>query len=139
MGPRSARTRPHWLRVFAITEADVDRLWDVIGAAAITSPAARSRPGPWGVGCDIGPMRTFNVRSARVLIAWHYADANAELSDQAPVPSVTGPVAGADLRSDRGVHRGGNGRRRRHLNAVLALMLAAAPRAGCVTGRTRNG
>jgi hypothetical protein len=37
---------PHWQRVFAINEPDVERLWDVIAAAAIISPVARLRPGP---------------------------------------------------------------------------------------------
>jgi hypothetical protein len=68
---------PHWRRVFAIDEPHVERLWTAIAAATISSPVARLRPGPWGVGCDIRPILTFNDRTARVLIAWHYAEPDA--------------------------------------------------------------
>lgn len=68
---------PHWQRVFAIDQPDVEQLWTEIAGATTDSPVARLRPGPWGVGCDIRPILTLNERTARVLIAWHYAHSDA--------------------------------------------------------------
>ncbi len=68
---------PHWQRVFGLVEQDADRLWSAIVAAALGSPVVRVRAGPWGLGCEIGPVLELNQRTAAILVAWHYSDPDA--------------------------------------------------------------
>jgi hypothetical protein len=69
---------PEWERVFGVTGADRERVWQALAEAAIGVELVEVRDRePNGVACGVKAEVTIGERSAIVTMSWHFADASA--------------------------------------------------------------
>jgi hypothetical protein len=68
---------------------DAKRLWSAIAQAVLDAPVSSIRDlSPFGVGCEVRVVLTLDTRTAVVLTAWHYenADGSPRLMTAYPTP-----------------------------------------------------
>lgn len=69
---------PEWERVFGVTSADWEPVWQALAASAVGAGIIEVRDRePNGIACGVKAGVTIGGRSAPVTMSWHYADPGA--------------------------------------------------------------